>query len=378
MSVTVWLLANTLSYPQGGGHLWVYLNWALGLRSLGCRVTWIETVIPSTPTRVIRANLASLKARLDPYGFKDSVALGSRTGDPLPQGAVDAGSSLEAKDKADLLLNLAYEIPPEVIGRFRRSALVDIDPGQTQVWMSAGHLKVPRHDLYFTIGETVGQPGARFPDCGIRWRYTPPPVFIPAWPATRSGATAPYTTVTHWWGTMMEDRGHSYSNGKRDGFLPFLELPRRASQPLELAVCLAADETDRHERVVLREHGWRVHDAHAVAASPRDYQRYIQGSRGEFSCAKPSCLHLQNAWISDRTLCYLASGKPAVVQDTGPSRWLPQAEGLFRFRSLEEAAGALSAAESDYERHCRRARALAEEFFDARKVVGRVLEWSTA
>jgi hypothetical protein len=176
----------------------------------------------------------------------------------------------------------------------------------------------------------------------------------------------------------MEFQGQSYYNGKRDGFLPFLDLPRRTSKPLELAVCLAANETDEKERVMLHERGWRVRDAHAVVSAPWDYQRYIQDSRGEFSCAKPSCVHLENAWISDRTLCYLASGKPAIVQYTGPSRFLPDAEGLFRFRSLEEAARALSTAESDYERHCRLARALAEEYFDARKVVGRVLERSSA
>ena len=89
---------------------------------------------------------------------------------------------------------------------------------------------------------------------------------------------------------------------------------------------------------------------------PWDYQRYVQASQGEFSCAKPSCVRLQNAWVSDRTLCYLASGKPAVVQHTGASRFLPDAEGLFRFRTLEEAAHALSAAQSDYERHGRLAR----------------------
>ncbi len=378
MSLTVWLLANTLSYPEGGGHLWVYLNWALGLRELGCRVTWVETVAPSTPREDIRGNLAVLKTRLDRYDFAHSVALCSRTGERLPEGAAAGCLSLEAADEADLLLNLSYDIPPALVGRFRRSALVDIDPGLTQVWMAAGHLRVPRHDLYVTIGETVGRPGARFPDCGIRWHYTPPPVFIHAWPPTRADSRAPYTTVTHWWGALMECGGRSYYNGKRDGFLPFLDLPRRTTQPLELAVCLAANETDREEHVRLRERGWRVRDAHAVAAAPCDYQRYIQGSRGEFSCAKPSCVDLQNAWISDRTLCYLASGKPAVVQNTGPSRFLPDAEGLFRFRSIEEAARALSAAESDYEGHCRRARALAVEFFDARRVVGRVLEWSSA
>src|SRR5207244_13360308 len=110
-----------------------------------------------------------------------------------------------------------------------------------------------------------------------------------------------------------------------------------------------------------------------VSRTPEAYRTYIQQSKGEFSCAKPSCMLLQNAWISDRTLCYLASGKPAVVQHTGASRFLPDAEGLFRFRTVEEAARALSAVESDYEHHSRLARELAEEF-DSRQVVARVLE----
>ena len=245
MSVTVWLLANTLSYPEGGGHLWVYLNWALGLRDLGCRVTWVETVMPNTPRQEILGNLAVLKTRLDRYDLSRSVALCSRTGDRLPEGAAEGGLGLEAADDADLLLNLSYDIPPALVGRFRRSALVDIDPGLTQVWMAAGHLRVPRHDLYVTIGETVGRPEARFPDCGIRWRYTPPPVFIDAWAPTRADSRAPYTTVTHWWGALMECQGQRYYNGKRDGFLPFLDLPRRITQPLELAVCFGSGASKR-------------------------------------------------------------------------------------------------------------------------------------
>ena len=121
-----------------------------------------------------------------------------------------------------------------------------------------------------------------------------------------------------------------------------------------------------------------MRDAEVVAFTPWDYQRYIQESRGEFSCAKPSCVRLQNAWVSDRTLCYLASGKPAVVQHTGPSRFLPDAAGLCRFRTLEEAVHCLETVAADYERHCRLARALAEELFDARKVVARVLERALA
>ncbi|HET6313463.1 MAG TPA: hypothetical protein VFH60_06480, partial [Chloroflexia bacterium] len=160
-------------------------------------------------------------------------------------------------------------------------------------------------------------------------------------------------------------------NDKRDGFLPFLGLPCRTAQPLELALYLEGDQTERR---ALEARGWRVRESVEVAATPCDYQGYIQASRGEFSCVKPSCVRMQNAWISDRTLCYLASGKPAVVQHTGTSRFLPDAAGLFRFSDLGEAARCLDAVASDYERHGRLARALAEEHFDARKVVGSVLE----
>src|SRR5437867_10352945 len=125
---------------------------------------------------------------------------------------------------------------------------------------------------------------------------------------------------------------------------------------------------------MLERKGWRLREAWDVTATPEAYRAYVQRSRGEFSCAKPAYVSLDTAWVSDRTLCYLASGKPAVVQHTGPSRWLPSGEGLFRFRNMDEAAGALAAAEADYDRHCRSARALVEEYCDGRRVVEHVLE----
>jgi hypothetical protein len=137
-----------------------------------------------------------------------------------------------------------------------------------------------------------------------------------------------------------------------------------------LALCLGYDG----ERVELEERGWRVRHSYEVTSTPWGYQRFVQGSRGEFSCVKPSCVRLQNAWISDRTLCYLASGKPAVIEHTGPSRFLPDAAGLLRFRTMDEAVRCLETVVADYERQCGLARALAEEYFDAGKVVGRVIE----
>jgi hypothetical protein len=407
MSVTVCLSTNqTLNYPQGGGHLWVFLNWALGLRVLGCEVIWLETVsnketVSALKSRrkynglrlerdglverssdlmyEVQANVATLKRRLERYGLAENLALHSWSGETLSDEVAKGCLDLEAAAEADLLLNLRYNLPGEVVGRFRRSALLDIDPGLLQVWMSQGLVSVPQHDLYFTIGETVGQPGAKFPDVGLKWHYTPPPVYLPEWPPVQADAMAPYTTVSHWWdgtGGWVEVQGELRNNEKRTAFLDYLDLPSRTSTRLELALGLAP--SDEEESRLLEERGWKIRHAWTVSSEPELYRAYIQQSRGEFSVVKPSCVWLSNAWISDRTLCYLASAKPAVIQHTGPSRFLPDSEGLLRFRTLEEAARALSAVEADYERHCRLARELAEEHFDAQKVVGRVLERALA
>src|SRR5581483_754156 len=136
-------------------------------------------------------------------------------------------------------------------------------------------------------------------------------------------------------------------NDKRSGFLPFLELPRYVTAPLELAVLLGRDEHDEREQLSAR--GWRVVDPVEVAATPWSFAGYVEGSRGEFSCAKPSAVFFQNAWISDRTVCYLAAGKPAIVQHTGASEVLPEDAGLWRFRTIAEAAAAVEAVEADYD-----------------------------
>jgi hypothetical protein len=377
VSTTVCLSANSLGYPRGGGHIWVYLNWALGLRTLGCRVIWMETGLPDLPADEVRPCVDALKSRLERYGLAEYLALCSFTDEPLPRDTVGECLDLEAAAEADLLLDLEYLIAPKLVGRFRRTALVDIDPGLVQGWIISKRLNLAHHDVYFTTGETVGHPGSRVPDAGLQWQYTPPCVALEWWPPHRPGRDAAFTTVSHWWTKEWEvDADEVYSNAKRTGFLPFLSLPQHTSQPLELALCLSPGEED--EQAALQKRGWRVCHSHDVAPTPWEYQRYIQDSLGEFSCVKPSCIRLQNAWVSDRTLCYLASGKPAVVEHTGPSRFLPDAAGLFRFRDMREAVRCLETVVADYERQCRLARALAEEYFDAQKVVGSVLERALA
>ena len=377
MSATICLApARTLAYPQGGGHLWVYLQWALGLRAQGCRLIWLEGIDPRDPERDSQEMVTRLKCRLEPYGLAESLALFSLNDEPLPPDIAEHTLGLDAAAEADLLLNLWHSLPAPVVSRFRLSAFVDTDPGLLQVWMTRGDVRLAPHHIYFTIGETVGTPAGRFPDCGLRWHYTPPPVFLPEWTTTPVDSTAPYTTVAHWWGSKFEFQGQTISEEKRVSFLEYQELPSRTPVRLELAVCLA--KRYEHLRTRLEPLGWKIRQAWEVSATPEQYRAYIQRSRGEFSCAKPACMTLANAWISDRTLCYLASGKPAVVQHTGESRFLPDSEGLFRFRNLDEAVKALSTVESDYERHSRLARQLAEEHFDASCIVIRVLERALA
>jgi hypothetical protein len=384
MTTTVCLVpAPTIGYPRGGGHLWEYLNWALALRAVGCRVIWLEGIDlddgdnPEARRRRwrggdVRECVATLKARLESYGLTDALALFSMNGERVPDDLAQGCLDLDAAADADLLLNLWHSVPAPVVRRFRRPVFVDTDPGLVQVWMTTGDIRVAPHDIYFTIGETVGTPEARFPDCGLHWHYTPTPVFLPAWPLAQTEPAAAYTTVTHWWGGTFEFQGMTFSNDKSAAFLEYADLPSRTAAKIELAVCLGQHYDEWRGR--LEPLGWRIREAWDVTATPEQYRSYIQRSKGEFSCVKPYCPQFVNGWTSNRTVCYLASGKPAVVQHTGPSRFLPEAEGLFRFRSMDQAVHALDAIEADYERHSRRARALAEEHFDARHVVTRVLE----
>ena len=381
--VSAYRVANT---PECGGHFWVYLQYAHALRRLGCEVFWLEQVRRDGPRRDASAAIATFFRRMERYGLGGKAILyeidgGDEDGRLHFIGASPATAEAAFR-RADLLLNFHYAIDPALLARFRRTALVDIDPGLLQFWISRGQLRVPPHDLYLTIGETVGTPEARFPDCGLTWFRIRPPVCLDLWPNSYDPACRRFTTVSSWLGgeyVTERTRGVKrvlYENDKRVSFLRFAELPARTSCELELALSFTgrSDAPDVADRALLEGKGWRVRDALAVAGTPEHYRAYIQASRGEFSCVKPSCVDFQNAWVSDRTLCYLASGKPTLVQDTGPSTFLPSGEGVFRFSTVEEAAEALATIDADYERHCRAARAIAEDFFDARLVLSEILD----
>jgi len=373
--ISVYKVAN---FPDGGGHFWVYMQYAQGLRRLGCDVYWLEHFRPpaSGDSAQEAALLSPFFERMKRFGLEGKTLLYAKAGNDFRFVGCEWPDVERVLKRADLLLNFHYAIDPRLLGCARRTALVDIDPGLLQFWISTGQLNVPAHDCYLTTGETVGTPSARFSDCGLQWHRIRPPVCLDLWPFTYDPHAEAFTTVSSWSTTdwlKVAENGKTVlrENTKRVAFLQFESLPRHTSQPLELA--LYTDERDAQDVGCLRRSGWRVRHSRDVAGSPEAYRSYVQRSRGEFSCAKASCMDFQNAWVSDRTVCYLASGKPVVVQDTGPSSCLVNGEGVFRFSSVDEAARALDAINSDYGRHCRAARDLAETQFDAKRILEGVL-----
>jgi len=376
--------SNVVNFVHGGGgHFWVYLQYVLGLRRIGCDVYWLEHV-RTAGTGSDDAFVAEFLRLAEGYRLADNIILYRQAGPDGKRGEaqptyinVSRHAAEEVFRRADLLLSFDHCIDSAILARFRRTALVDIDPGLLQFWITAGQLRVPGHDVYLTIGETVGTPRAAFPDCGLAWHHIHPPVCLEAWPFIHDAACERFTTVSNWFGHndwVIDGRGTNYENTKRASFLQFADLPLATPQPLELALYLGDTEHDAHDRTFMERRGWRIRHCLEVAKTPEAYRTYVQTSRGEFSCAKPSYVKLQTGWVSDRTLCYLASGKPAVVQDTGPSAYLPNGEGLFRVGDVAEAAEALATINSDYSRHCRKARDVAQSLFDASVVSRRILD----
>jgi hypothetical protein len=377
VGATVVLSAHdVLQFPQGGGHLSAYLQYVRGLQALGCEVWWLERLEATDDPERDRRTGAELSARLGRAGLPGRLIV--YAGDRDDKRAWLTVSGEHAEDvfsRADLLLNFHYELDEELLARFARTALVDIDPGLLQLWIGEGHLHVAAHDLYFTTGDTVGTPQAGFPSCGIDWIHIRPPVSLEHWPPAAEPPQDVFTTVSSWWSEEWVSDGSGgdwYENNKRASFLEYVTLPRLVRVPLELALNL--DGTDRADLELLAGHGWRVRRADEVTDTLATYRGYVQSSAGEFSCAKPSCMRLQNGWVSDRTVTYLASGRPAVVQHTGPSACLDGGMGVLRFSTVEQAAEALSAVHDDYAAHSAAARELAETYFDARKVASRILD----
>jgi hypothetical protein len=366
-------------YPTGGGNFWVPLQYLLGLRDLGIDAWWLEYFWTSGSTEWDELVISEFLRHVAQLGIAERVVLvyfptGSRRDHHAHGRYFGALTETEfhARKRNALLINMANAAIAPLRDGWGRTALFDIDPGQLQIWAREEDFGVGSHDVHITIGKNLGSLDCLVPRGGVDWQRVWPAVHLPSWPNQDIGAKR-YTTVTQWWNeTWVVLDGEVLDGNKRNGFLEFVDLPRHVSVPLELAANIHPSETE--DIALLQRHDWRLVDPAEVAGTPQTFRTYVQSSRGEFSCAKPAYVTLRPGWVSDRTLCYLASGRPCVVQDTGAEHLLPPCRGLRFFRTLEEASEALSVIETDYRSAARAARHLAEEVFATSVVLPQLLK----
>ena len=320
---------KTAQYPQGG-FLWIFLNWAYGFAACGCDVTWLDT------DRYLR----------DPSGSqRDLQAL-------IPFPVVIERYSEEPVDTRyewDLLIDFSYQLPRRVLRSARKTVLFDIDPGIVQQGILDGKFEPDNYDYLVSIGHIDG------------WHHSPPCVSLDQWPVVPATPHAPWTTVAHWWSDLWDD-------SKCVAFEPYMGIPKLSGQPFRLGLNVEVEDEQRR----IESYGFEVVDPHVVLRTIDGYRNFIQQSCGEFSPAKRSFVRRNTGWISDRTICYLASGKPCVVEHTG-GRW-PLLGGMHRFRNLDDALRGLDSVRNNYAEESAAARKTAEEYFDARRVCARLLE----
>lgn len=330
------LAGNVAGRERAGGHLWALAQWALGLHATGARVT----LAPAATAQALR-----------PIAAFDAL------GDDGAPTAVLNVMGLLSRDA------LAVDGP---------RVFLDIDPGYPQMWRELRLADLlGDHDRFVTVGANVGRPDCAVPDCGVEWIHTPPPVDLRAWTPAPAGRA--FTSVATWrnpYGTL--DFGGARYGSRVHAFRELMELPRLVDADFELALDIDAAET--RDLAALERSGWRLVDPRQVAGTPQAYRDYIRGSRAELCVAQQIYAATRSGWLSDRSVCYLASGKPVLAHDTGLADHYPVGEGLLTFSTLEEAAAGVEEIERNYERHSAAARALAEECFDARLVLGRLLE----
>jgi hypothetical protein len=280
----------------------------------------------------------------------------------------------KARESALLLNVMGFLDDAEILAATPRRAFLDIDPGFGQMWQALGLAKMfTGHDAYATIGENIGQPDCTIPTCGIAWITTPQPVVLDQWPVRNGAGCTAFTTVASWRGPFgpVEYEGRTYGLRVHE-WRNFATLPGKCGQRFEVAMEL--DVADATDRTLLETNGWRLVSPHAVASGVGEYREFVGGSLAEVMIAKNMYVATHGGWFSDRSICYLASGKPVLAQETGFSRNHPTARGLLAFSTLEEAGEGVRSINADYAMHCRAARDIAESQFDSDKVLPRLLE----
>ena len=380
--------------PWQGGATWAVLQYLLGLRRLGHEVFFVEPV-PATSLRPANAALADsenaryLKSVCDAYDLCDRAALvlaGSQETFGLSWGALK-----RIAVRTDLLLNISGMLADEALtAKIPVRVYLDLDPAFNQLWHAVQKIdmRFAGHTHHVTIGQNIGgesqisnlksqignpkNADCSIPTCGLHWLKTFQPVVLEHWPvATRIEHDA-LTTIAHWRGYGSIDfNGVTYGQ-KVHSLRQFISLPTLTDEKFSLALAVHPDET--RDLAALKQNRWQLLDPALVANTPSRYAEFIRGSKAEFGIAKSGYVHSRCGWFSDRSVCYLASGRPVIAQDCGFAKLLPTGEGLFVFNTNDDVLRAIDSLNQDYARHAKRAREIAAEFFDSDKVLTRLVK----
>jgi hypothetical protein len=374
------VIAGSLAQKPGrGGHAWVFLQYLLGFRKLGFDVLFLDRLEPAmcidesgSPAPIEQSwNLRYLHSVMDGFGLGESYAvLLDGTGQSV---GLSRAKLLERVRTSDALINvMGYVNDEDILALAEKRVFLDIDPGFGQMWRDLGlHDVFKGHDVFVTIARNIGADTCTVPTCGLNWISTFQPIVLDYWPVTNNAEwnSRWITTVASWRGAYgpVEYKGKTYGLRARE-FRKFVTLPRITSARCQLA--LDIHSADAQDVDLLHREGWSLVDPLEVANDPRGYAEYIRNSAAEFVVAKGMYVETRSGWVSDRSVCYLASGKAVVAQDTGLSGLLPTTEGLLTFDTVEEAADAVRAIRREPVRHARAARQLAEAHFDSSVVLG--------
>jgi hypothetical protein len=368
------LFAGIIARYPFGGVTWCSLMYLLGLRALGHEVFYIEDTGECVYDPILNTRATDpiygttyIQNALEPYGLGERWSFVNYDGSYHGRGADEVRRY--AAD-ADLLINLSggsWFWRDEYV-RIPHKVFVDSDPAFTQLAIAKAEpwyvAFFQRFDHLFTFGSNIGTPASDVPTGDFTWHKTWQPITIDDW-RTDITPRDRFTSVMTWQIESFTDVG----GNKDQEFVKYIELPSRTPQKFELAI--------NGPQQLLRQSGWDTVDAMQVSRTPSEYRAFVQGSKAEFGVAKHTYVATRSGWFSDRTECYLASGRPALVQDTGWTAHLPAGDGLLAFSNLDEALAGVDRINGDYHRHARLALEVARAHFDARVVLPALLDTAT-
>ena len=374
---TIVLSGMVAGVPFQGGAAWAVLQYVLGFKRLGYEVCLIEPVEaaslrPAGSSLAESVNAAYFRTVAAAFGLEGRAALllaGTEQTVGVPYRTVR-----EAAARAELLLNISGMLTDAALtDPIPVRVYLDLDPAFNQLWAEQGiDMRFEGHTHFVTVGLAIGRPECPVPTGGRQWLTTVQPVVLERWPVADGLVHDALTTVGHWRGYGSIEHTGVFYGQKAHALRPLITLPRRTVERFVLALAIHPGETK--DLAALAANSWQLVDPARVADTPARYQAFIQGSKAEFGLAKHGYVAARCGWFSDRSVCYLASGRPVIAQDTGFSRFLPTGEGLLAFDTLEEAVERIEAVRRDYPRHRRAARALAEGYCDSDQVLTRLLK----